>query len=118
MTDYIISWEDSVDPPACNTDPAIYNTVSRDPVRTPFQWNSLWNAGFSTAKKTWLPTNINYYCVNVAVQRLARKSHLKVYKKLNQLRKQPSLVNGTYEPVLFGDDILIYKLLGANVKYL
>lgn len=68
MTDYIISWEDSVGPPACNSNPTTYNAVSRGPVRTPFQWNFLFNAGFSTAKKTWMPTSINYYCVNVAIQ--------------------------------------------------
>lgn len=109
MTDYIISWEDSVDPPACNSNPTKYNTVSRDPVRTPFQWDATRNAGFSWGKKTWLPVNINYYCVNVVVQRITKKSHLKVYKKLNEIRNLPSLVSGNFEPVLLGNDVLAYK---------
>lgn len=38
MTDVIISWEDSVDPVACNTqNETIYFSVSRDPERTPMQ---------------------------------------------------------------------------------
>lgn len=45
MTDVFISWEDSVDPQACNTDPDTYLKVSRDPCRTPFQWDDSENAG-------------------------------------------------------------------------
>lgn len=38
MTDLIISWKETVDPQACNTDPTRYHSFSRDPARTPFQW--------------------------------------------------------------------------------
>lgn len=31
MTDVIISWEDSVDPPACNSNETTYYSVTRDP---------------------------------------------------------------------------------------
>jgi alpha-glucosidase len=35
-----ISWEDTLDPQACNTnDPKNYKWASRDPQRTPFQWD-------------------------------------------------------------------------------
>lgn len=40
-----ISWEDTVDPPARNVGPDKYKEVSRDPVRTPFQWSGEKNAG-------------------------------------------------------------------------
>lgn len=33
MTDVIISWEESVDPPACNSNETTYYSVSRDPAR-------------------------------------------------------------------------------------
>lgn len=37
MTDHReISWEDTTDPQACNTNSSYYKEVSRDPVRTPF----------------------------------------------------------------------------------
>lgn len=38
MTDVILSWKESVDPKACNSDPTQYHSLSRDPARTPFQW--------------------------------------------------------------------------------
>lgn len=33
MTDVVISWEDSVDPQACNTNESTYHAASRDPAR-------------------------------------------------------------------------------------
>lgn len=38
MTDQWLSWNDTVDPAACNSNPSIYEQFSRDPERTPFQW--------------------------------------------------------------------------------
>jgi alpha-glucosidase len=40
-----ISWEDTQDPQACNAGIAQYVNVSRDPERTPFQWDATENAG-------------------------------------------------------------------------
>lgn len=46
MVDGFVSWEDTVDPGSCNTDdPINYWKNSRDPERTPFQWNTDVNAG-------------------------------------------------------------------------
>lgn len=46
MVDGYVSWEDTVDPSGCNTnDPINYVKSSRDPERTPFQWNAEKNAG-------------------------------------------------------------------------
>ncbi|XP_018793242.1 PREDICTED: maltase 2-like isoform X2 [Bactrocera latifrons] len=46
MQDYRdISWEDTVDPPARNVGREKYKEVSRDPERTPYQWNTQKNAG-------------------------------------------------------------------------
>lgn len=43
-----ITWEDTKDPQACNTDdPINYWKSSRDPARTPFQWNDEVNAGIN-----------------------------------------------------------------------
>lgn len=40
-----ISWEDTQDPQGCNAGKERFQTQSRDPFRTPFQWNGEVNAG-------------------------------------------------------------------------
>ena len=96
MENVHVSWNDTKDPQACNTNPTIYHENSRDPARTPFPWNSSKNAGFSTADKTWLPVGTNYLTNNVQAQLEATNSHLKIFKKLLSLRKQNILRYGTY----------------------
>lgn len=108
MTDVIISWEDSVDPAACNSNETTYYGVTRDPARTPFQWDDSRNAGFNWFKKPWLPISTNYKCVNVKTQRKQSRSHLNNYKRLVKARKEPSFRDGTYESALFGE-IYTYK---------
>ncbi|XP_058984695.1 maltase 2 isoform X2 [Musca domestica] len=89
-----ISWEDTVDPPARNVGPDKYKEVSRDPVRTPFQWSGEKNAGFSNADKTWLPVHPNYEELNLEIQKSLEKSHYSVYKDLIELRKMPVMEQG------------------------
>ncbi|XP_060666023.1 maltase 2 isoform X3 [Drosophila nasuta] len=91
-----ISWEETVDPPARNAGELDFQKVSRDPARTPFQWSSARNAGFSDAARTWLPVNPNYVQLNLESQQLAKKSHYKVYKLLIELRKLPVLRRGRF----------------------
>ncbi|KAH8233709.1 hypothetical protein KR026_011578 [Drosophila bipectinata] len=88
MTNVWISWKDTVDPSACNTNPSIYEQFTRDPERTPFQWSNAQDAGFSNASKTWLPIALDYKQVNVEQERQRPLSHLNVFKQLWQLRKQ------------------------------
>ncbi|XP_037954865.1 maltase A3-like [Teleopsis dalmanni] len=94
MTDVWISWKDTVDPSACHTNPDTYEKFSRDPERTPFQWSDEKNAGFSTANKTWLPISDMYKEVNVKRERGMSLSHLNVYKRLQELRQEPTLRHG------------------------
>jgi oligo-1,6-glucosidase len=70
--------------------------TSRDNSRTPFQWNTNTNAGFSTAKP-WLKVNPNYTTVNVEAQEKDSNSPLNYFRKLIQLRKNnPVLIYGKY----------------------
>ncbi|KAI8429209.1 hypothetical protein MSG28_007739 [Choristoneura fumiferana] len=77
MTDGFVSWEETVDPQACNTDdPINYAKSSRDPNRTPYHWDASKNAGFSdTDGKTWLPIASNYKTVNLANEMANSRSH-------------------------------------------
>lgn len=45
MTDTRIRWDQTTDVQGLNVGPSLYTTVSRDPERTPFQWNSTLHAG-------------------------------------------------------------------------
>ncbi|XP_053565327.1 neutral and basic amino acid transport protein rBAT [Bombina bombina] len=58
------------------------------PEKTPMQWDSTTNAGFSEANKTWLPVNQNYQEVNVEAQKTEPHSTLNLYRELNILRKK------------------------------
>jgi len=66
---------------------------NRDPERTPFQWSDELYAGFMTVNdssnaRPWLPVNPNYWEVNKKKEDADESSHLKVYKKLVELKKK------------------------------
>jgi len=70
---------------------------SRDNARTPMQWNTSKNAGFSDGKP-WLLVNENYKSINVERQEDDPNSILNFYRKLIALRKQyKTLVYGDYK---------------------
>ncbi|XP_030387442.1 maltase A3 [Scaptodrosophila lebanonensis] len=109
MTDLDISWEDTRDPAACNSNSSIYEQFTRDPGRTPFQWSSEANAGFSSTSNTWLPINPNYVTVNVETEAASDSSHLSIYKQLSQLRKSKTLQYGSVSYASIGDNVLAIK---------
>uniref|UniRef100_A0A182JC45 alpha-glucosidase n=1 Tax=Anopheles atroparvus TaxID=41427 RepID=A0A182JC45_ANOAO len=114
MTDVDISWEDTVDPAACNAGKDLYAEKSRDPCRTPFQWDSTSKAGFTTGSTTWLPVGPLYTEVNVQLQEQAEKSHLKVYRAMMELRKTKTYQLGTVKAVALEDTVLAVVREYAN----
>lgn len=102
------SWEDTKDPAACNTNPSVYQKYSRDPERTPFQWDATENAGFSSAAKTWLPVHPNYVDINLENQRAAPKSHFKFYKKLMELRQLDTFQYGDFKILALNQNVFAY----------
>ena len=74
----------------------------RDAGRTPMQWNTGTNAGF-TDGEPWLPLHKNYRNVNVESETANENSVLYTYRKMIELRKTlPSLQQGEIEFVETG----------------
>ncbi|CAK1552843.1 unnamed protein product [Leptosia nina] len=108
MTDGFISWEDTQDPRACNTDdPVNYWKHSRDPCRTPFPWDGSLNAGFSTSDRTWLPVADNYKEVNLETEITALKSHYKFYRDVAAIRKCDAIQKGRLDVKALTESILV-----------
>uniref|UniRef100_A0A1L8DQT7 alpha-glucosidase n=2 Tax=Nyssomyia neivai TaxID=330878 RepID=A0A1L8DQT7_9DIPT len=106
-----ITWEETMDPQACNPgDPSRLDDLSRDPARTPMQWDSTLNAGFSTGRP-WLPINSNYQSLNLQNQKIgSTRSTYKFYQDLVKLRLSRTLIYGAYESkVLADDNIFAYR---------
>lgn len=83
---------------------------SRDNSRTPMQWNSSKNAGFSEGKP-WLSVNTNYKYINVEDSLEDEDSIFYYYKKLISLRKQYDVIAyGNYAPILEeNDSVFAYR---------
>lgn len=78
----------------------------RDNARTPMQWSTTPNAGFTTGEP-WLVVNPNYREINADDQVGRDDSVFACYQTLIRLRKElPVLVNGSYEPLLEEDEHL------------
>ncbi len=68
----------------------------RDGERTPMQWNTTPNAGF-TKGKPWLPVPASYKTYNVATESKNPDSVLNTYKHVIALRRsEPALLTGSY----------------------
>jgi len=77
---------------------------SRDNARTPMQWNSSENAGFTTGTP-WIKVNPNYKEINVEEALADPDSIFHYYKKLIALRKQHDvMVYGKYDLILEDHD--------------
>ncbi len=81
----------------------------RDGERTPMQWNSGPNAGFTTGKP-WLPVPLSAKTHNVETESKDPNSVLSFYKHVIHLRKtEPSLLEGAYIPLNESDpNVLSY----------
>jgi oligo-1,6-glucosidase len=91
----------------------------RDNARTPMQWDSTANAGFTTGTP-WLKLNDNYDTINVE-QALADKSSIfYYYQKLIQLRHDlPIITTGKYQLLDPKDEqVYAYRRVGNNEQLL
>lgn len=113
MVDYReISWEKTQDPQACNlNDPLNFKDASRDPQRTPFQWDDTAFAGFKVAgePQPWIEVHPNYTTLNLKAQRRDEKSFFKFYQKLSNFRKNPAFVHGDFQSHAFDANIFAFR---------
>ncbi|MFD2679936.1 glycoside hydrolase family 13 protein [Bacillus seohaeanensis] len=92
---------------------------SRDNSRTPMQWSSEENAGFTTGSP-WMKVNENYKKVNVKMQEKDPDSILSFYKKMIKLKKdQDVFTYGTYDLLLEKDpQVYAYTRTDDKIKML
>ncbi|XP_046720973.1 neutral and basic amino acid transport protein rBAT [Silurus meridionalis] len=95
---------------------------SRDPQRTPMQWNNGLNAGFSDSKNgTWLDMGPNFPTVNVEIQQGDSASVLEQYRTLALLReKEVTLTRGWLCYIWADNNVFSYlrELDGLNEAFL
>lgn len=108
MDNNFITREQSDDPQVRQTNETVFPEFTRDPARTPFQWDNSLNAGFSNSNTStpWLPIHPNYVFINLKDQKLAERSTFKIYKALIELRKTKRVLQiGTFVGRPLGENI-------------
>lgn len=106
-------------------------TLNRDEMRTPMQWNDHPNAGFTQAGvRPWLPVGPDYRRVNVAVEHDDPDSMLALYRELFAIRRDHEVLRtGSltllsdlpvgvlgYRRDLNGSSITVLANLGTSVQ--
>lgn len=91
----------------------------RDAERTPMQWDSTNNAGFTTGTP-WLPISKDYQQVNVATQEKDPHSILNLYKFLIHYRNSnETIIHGSYRSFdAVSSDVLAYTRESSDEKFL
>ncbi len=86
------------------------NRCSREQSRTPVQWDSSDNGGFTTGTP-WFKVNDNYKDINVEAQEKDEDSVLNYYRKLLKFRKENEIViYGDYkEHYKSSSDLFVYE---------
>jgi alpha-glucosidase len=105
MQDVPIPFDEIQDPQGLNMPD---KNLSRDPERTPMQWNTDEYGGFSTVKP-WLRISGEFAKENVQVQQEDPAAILFLYKRLIALRqREPALTTGSYIPVFADHQLIAY----------
>ena len=92
---------------------------SRDNARTPMQWDSSANAGF-TSGKPWLPVHDDFAKCNAAVEEHDANSVLNFYRRLSALRNSSEvLLRGDYAELCHdNEEFFIFTRTLGNKKIL
>jgi alpha-glucosidase len=117
-----IGMQDAIIPPELVQDPFEKRVpgigVGRDPARSPMQWDTSANAGF-TRGTPWLPVTDGYHWKNVAAETADPRSMLALYRCLIELRRQrPELTVGDWQALAADGDVLAYVRSHAGFRLL
>jgi alpha-glucosidase len=105
MTNVNIPREEIQDPQGLNMPD---KNLSRDPERTPMQWDDSASAGF-TSTKPWLRISDEFKHINVQSQLKSEDSILNFFRRMTHLRQKESALHaGDYIPVYNDEKILAY----------
>jgi Glycosidases len=92
------------------------NKYNRDKSRSPMQWDTTRNAGFSMGEP-WIKVQEDYKNVNVQECLQQNESILSTYKKLITMRNsEPALQLGNYERLEHIDDMILFTRTYAGAK--
>ena len=119
MLDVAIPYAKMRDPQGLNQPDVV--GASRDPERTPMQWDAGPNAGFCPpGVEPWLPLADDYAAVNVAAQDGDPRSMLSLFRQLTALRRAlPALSVGQYRAVDAGTpQVVAYERAAGAERYL
>uniref|UniRef100_A0A182SY82 Glycosyl hydrolase family 13 catalytic domain-containing protein n=1 Tax=Anopheles maculatus TaxID=74869 RepID=A0A182SY82_9DIPT len=118
-----ITWKQTQDPLGCSTNGSVFQEHSRDPARTPFQWDDSneW-AGFSPTsaeakQDPWLPVNANYALLNLAGEKSSNRSMYHLYRELIRWHRQSvTLRYGSYQSFVLPYNVfaVLRSLLGEQ----
>lgn len=109
MEDTNVRWNQTVDPRGLNAGKDGYRVLSRDPARSPYQWDASVNSGFSSNSTTWLPVNPNYWRLNLDVQKKENWSHYSVYKQLTKLKKTRTIQRGSFDGYILSEWVYAFS---------
>nr|MCR5777613.1 alpha-glucosidase [Lachnospiraceae bacterium] len=83
-----------------------FDAVARDNARTPMQWDSTANAGF-TSGTPWFAVNPNYKEINAEAALKDPDSTFYYYQKLIRLRHEnPIIVYGVFSPLMMDSNVI------------
>jgi oligo-1,6-glucosidase len=92
-------WRDDVQTGKVDGDLFLNNMrrTSRDNARTPMQWDSSADGGFTTGGKPWLKVNPNYKEINAAAETVDPGSIYNYYRRMIAMRaRTPALIYGDF----------------------
>jgi len=94
--------------------------VARDNSRTPMQWDTTANAGFTSGPKTWLAVNPNYKQINAAAEVKDPDSTYHYFRRMLEFRgKTKAFAYGTYEDLdPKNEKVFAYTRTLGKEKYL